>query len=414
MAKATARAAKKASSRKPAPRRAAGSASTKRGARVLLMVATKKGAWFLRSDPGRRTWDLKGPHFLGNVVNHAVLDPRDGRTLLMAVRTGHLGPTVFRSSDLGKTWKEAAKPPAFAKAPAGPDGAAGAPTAKEARAVKATFWLTPGHPSRPGQWWAGTTPHGLFTSRDGGVTWEESTGFSEAWKGWSAVPGRIEEVPEGAITHSVIVDPRDPEHLYVGLSTGGLFESTDEGATWRPLNRGVAADFLPEKNPEFGHDPHCVVIHPDMPDRLWQQNHCGIYRLERPGVEWERIGKNTPKAVGDIGFPIVLHPRDTDTAWVLPMDGTTVWPRTSVGGKPALYVTRDAGRSWRRQDAGLPARAWLTVKRQSLAADAADPLGLYFGTTSGEVWASRSEGDAWRRIAEHLPHVLAVTAVTGA
>src|SRR5439155_432834 len=232
-------------------------------------------------------------------------------------------------------------------------------------------WLTPGHPSRPGQWWAGTTPHGLFTSRDGGVTWEESTGFSEAWKGWSAVPGRIEEVPEGAITHSVIVDPRDPEHLYVGLSTGGLFESTDEGATWRPLNRGVAADFLPEKNPEFGHDPHCVVIHPDMPDRLWQQNHCGIYRLERPGVEWERIGKNMPKAVGDIGFPIVLHPRDTDTAWVLPMDGTTVWPRTSVGGKPALYVTRDAGRSWRRQDAGLPARAWLTVKRQGLAADAA-------------------------------------------
>jgi photosystem II stability/assembly factor-like uncharacterized protein len=212
----------------------------------------------------------------------------------------------------------------------------------------------------------------------------------------------------------VIVDPRDPAHLYVGLSQGGFFESADEGSTWRPLNRGVAADFLPEKNPEFGHDPHCVAIHPDMPDRLWQQNHCGIYRLERPGIEWVRIGNNMPKAVGDIGFPIVLDPRDTDAAWVLPMDGTSVWPRTSVGGKPALYVTRDAGRSWRRQDAGLPARAWWTVKRQALAADAAEPLGLYFGTTSGEVWASRSEGEAWRRVAEHLPHILAVTAVTGA
>ena len=378
-------------------------AARKKGPRVLLMVATKKGAWYLRSGAGRATWDLKGPDFLGNVVNHAVMDPRDRKTFLMAVKTGHLGPTIFRSTDHGKTWKEAKQPPAFPKVPEGDTSG---------RTVKATFWLTPGAASRPGQWWAGTTPHGLFSSMDGGVTWAECKGFTEAWKGWAAVPGRVEEVPDGAITHSVLVDERDPKHLYVGLSQGGVFESTDEGATWRALNRGVAADFLPEKDPEFGHDPHCLAVHPSKPDRVWQQNHCGIYRLERPGIVWDRIGNNMPKAIGDVGFSIVLHPRDTDTAWVLPMDGTSVWPRTSVGGKPCLYVTRDAGKRWHRQDAGLPPRAWWTVKRQSLAVDAADPAGLYFGTTSGEVWASKNEGQSWRRIAEHLPHVLAVTAVT--
>ena len=387
---------------KAAPRTARRTAPT--SARLTLMVATKKGAFFLRSDAGRRTWKRGPAPFFGQVVNHLVLDPRDGRTLLAGVRTGHLGPTVFRSLDGGRTWAEAKHPPAFAK-PEG-DGAA--------RTVKAAFWLTPGHDTRPGEWWAGTVPHGLFRTRDGGVTWEECAGFTAAWRGWSKVPGRVDDVPDGAITHSVIVDPRDPAHLYVGLSTGGFFESLDEGATWTPLNRGVEASFLPEKNPEFGHDPHCAVLHPLAPDRLWQQNHCGLYRLDRPGETWDRIGRNLPKPIGDVGFPIVLHPRDIATAWVVPMDGRDVWPRTSVDGRPAVYRTKDLGRTWRRQDAGFPRReAWWTVKRQALAADRGDPVGLYLGTTSGSVWASRDEGATWREIARDLPHVLAVTVAAG-
>ncbi len=160
--------------------------------------------------------------------------------------------------------------------------------------------------------------------------------------------------PGGELLHSVIVDPRDPKHLYLGISIGGVFESTDGGRDWAPLNDGVAADFLPDPNVPFGHDPHSVVLHPAQPDRLYQQNHCGIYRIDRPARRWTRIGEAMPRKIGDIGFPIVLDPVDPDTAWVFPMDGTTVWPRTSVGGKPAVYVTRDAGRSWRRQDRGLP------------------------------------------------------------
>ena len=190
-----------------------------------------------------------------------------------------------------------------------------------------------------------------------------------------------------------------------------MLESTDGGVDWRPLNGGVLVNFAPDPYPEYGQDPHCVRLHPLAPDVLYQQNHCGIYRLERPGERWERIGDNMPREVGDIGFPIVLHPRDPRTAWVFPMDGTEVWPRTSPGGKPAVYATRDAGKSWQRLDSGLPReQAWLTVRRQSMTADARDPVGLYFGTTSGEVWASADEGASWRSIARHLPLVHAVEA----
>jgi hypothetical protein len=159
------------------------------------------------------------------------------------------------------------------------------------------------------------------------------------------------------------------------------------------------------------HDPHCVQMCPSNPDRLYQQNHCGIYRLDRPSQEWKRIGKNMPKQVGDVGFPMVLHPRDADTAWVFPMDGQTVWPRTSPDGKPAAYVTRNGGKTWQRLDSGLPkSQAWWTVKRQAMTADAQDPVGLYLGTTSGELWMSHDEGRRWTCIARHLPEIYAVEA----
>ncbi|MGH8260208.1 MAG: glycosyl hydrolase, partial [Steroidobacteraceae bacterium] len=177
-----------------------------------------------------------------------------------------------------------------------------------------------------------------------------------------------------------------------------------------PLNEGCAADFMPDPAAPFGHDPHCVVQHPRAPDRLYQQNHCGIYRLDRPERRWVRIGSAMPKRIGDIGFPIVAHPAQADTAWVLPMDGQTVWPRTSIDGKPAVYRTRDGGRTWRRLDRGLPERsAWLTVLRQAMCADRRERVGLYFGTTGGDVWAGANEGERWRCIARHLPEIYSVT-----
>jgi photosystem II stability/assembly factor-like uncharacterized protein len=371
-----------------------------RGA-VLLLVATRKGAFTLKSDAARKQWKLAGPHLLGNIVNHMVLDPRDGRTLLMAARTGHLGPTIFRSTDFGKTWKEAEKPPAFPKAPAGQPG----------EAVRFTFYLAPGHASEPKVWYAGTCRPALFRSEDGGNTWESVKGFNEHPMRVTWLGGLQDEPPGGATLHSINLDPRDANHIYFGISTGGVFESADKGATWTPLNKGCAADFIPTPDPEYGHDPHDMHLHPLMPDRLYQQNHCGIYRMERGEGKWIRIGDNMPKKVGDVGFPLALHPHDPDTVWVFPMDGTTVWPRTNVAGKPAAFVTRNAGKTWKKQNDGLPSeQAWFNVKRQALATDKHHPVGVYFGTTNGAVWASRDEGETWQCLVSDLPEVFAVEA----
>ncbi|MHB1844676.1 MAG: WD40/YVTN/BNR-like repeat-containing protein [Deltaproteobacteria bacterium] len=365
---------------------------------LTLLVGTRKGAFLLRGTRGRNEFRIEGPHFLGSVVHQLALDPRDGRTLLCAARTGHLGPTIFRSIDFGVTWSEARRPPAFPK------------TMETAgRAVDHVFWLTPGHVSEPRLWYAGSSPQGLFRSEDAGETWESVAGFNDHPMYGKWVGGGQDGTPDGPKLHSILVDPRDARHLYLGMSSGGIFESTDRGASWRPLNEGVAADFLPDPTAKFGHDPHCVAMHPRHPDRLYHQNHCGIYRLDRPSERWDRIGRSMPPEVGDIGFPMVLHPRDPDVAWVFPMDGTSVWPRVSPGGRPAAYRTRNGGGSWERQDVGLPQeQGWFTVKRQAMAADDCDPVGLYFGTTGGEIWASSDEGGRWRPIARHLPHVYSV------
>lgn len=372
-------------------------AKKSKSAGVAVLVGTRKGAFILRSDAARRKWSLAGPHFLGSIVHHLVLDPRDGKTLLAAVRSGHLGPTLQRSTDGGRSWTEAKRPPAFPKVPEGQKGLV----------LDHTFWLTPGHASEKGTWYAGTSPQGLFRSEDGGMTWDPVSGFNDHpdYRKWVGTEQDL--TPDGGKMHSVLVDPRDASHLYLGLSGGGFFESKDAGASWVRLNKGCDRVF-PVADPDEGHDPHCVSFSAD-PDRLYMQNHCGIYRLDRPSDTWSRIGKKMPKAVGDVGFPMTVHPRDPETCWVFPMDGSDVWPRVSPGGKPAVYRTRNGGRSWERQDKGLPKeQAWYTVKRQAMCADARTPVGLYFGTTSGELWASADEGKTWRCLAAHLPHIYSV------
>jgi len=374
--------------------------TTGSAASVRLLVATRKGAWLFHGDGDRRSWRVDGPHFLGHVISHMVLDPRDARTLLAAAKTGHLGPTVFRSTDLGRSWKEASRPPAFARTA---DGGG--------RAVDHTFWLTPCHANEPGTWYAGTSPQGLFRSEDGGDTWAPFSCINDdpqylRWMG-TAQDG----TPDGPKLHSILVDPRDPAHLYFAMSGGGVHESVDGGQTFAPLIDGLATvEGFDPADPMF-HDPHCVRMCPGDPDRLYQQNHCGIYRLDRPTHEWVHVGASIPGDVGDIGFPMVVHPQDPDCAWVMPMDGSTVWPRTSPNGAPAVYRTRDAGACWQRLDAGLPGnQAWWTVKRQAMTADALDPVGLYFGTTSGELWMSGDEGESWTCVARHLPEIYAVEA----
>ena len=372
-------------------------------AKTELLIGTRKGAWVMTDDGRRGEWRLEGPDYLGQIVNHYVADPRDPKVRLIAAKTGHLGPTVFRSLDGGKTYKEASRPPAFPKAAESATG----------RAVSHTFWLQPGHAGEPHVWWAGTSPPGLFVSEDDGATWDSVAGFNDhpMYDKW--VPADS-GTPDGPLLNQILIDPRDPAHMYLATSTGGVFESADRANTWAPLNENVRCDYLPDPYPEVGQDAHQIALAPTNPDRIWQQNHCGIYRLDRPATRWDRIGNAMPKEVGDIGFTIVPHPRDADTAWVFPMDGTDVWPRTSPGGRPAVYKTADNGASWTRQDAGFPtAQGWFTVKRQAFVADQASPLGLYLGATNGEVWASADEGASWRVIARHLPEIYSVAVAPG-
>ncbi len=382
------------------PVSAASPASPASAKGLVVMVATRKGAWLFHGDAKRKAWAADGPHFLGHNISHVQLDPRDGRTLLAAAKTGHLGPTIFRSTDLGRTWKEARQPPAFAKPAAG-----GLP----GRSVDHTFWLTPGHASERDTWYAGTSPQGLFRSEDGGASWTPlpSVNDDALLREWM---GSVQDgTPDGPKLHSVIVDPRDPSHLCFAMSGGGVHESRDAGQSWSTLIEGMEVVEGFDAATVTFHDPHCVRLCPSNPDRLYQQNHCGIYRLDRPGKTWQRIGRKMPKRVGDIGFPMVVHPRNADTAWVFPMDGTSVWPRTSPDGRPAAYVTRNAGRTWQRLDQGLPeSQAWWTCKRQAMTVDTQAAPALYLGTTSGELWIGRDEGARWSNIARHLPEIYAV------
>lgn len=375
--------------------------------RLVILVATRKGAWLFVGDARRETWTADGPHFLGHNISHLQLDPRDGRTLLAAAKTGHLGPTIFRSTDLGKSWLEAQQPPAFAKPS----------NDLPARSVDHSFWLSPGHASEPGSWYAGTSPQGLFKSEDGGVSWVPLPGVNDnaQLRAWM---GTVQDgTPDGPKLHSIIVDPRDPAHLYFGMSGGGVHESHDGGQTWATLIKGmqVVGGFDPS-DVSF-HDPHCLRLCPSNPDRLYQQNHCGIYRMDRSGDPagdvWDRIGEKMPESVGDIGFPMVVHPTDADTAWVFPMDGSDVWPRTAPDGRPAAYITRDAGSTWQRLDQGLPqSQAWWTLKRQAMTVDTQPAPALYLGTTSGELWIGHEEGARWTNIARHLPEIYAVEVAT--
>ena len=377
---------------------AAQSKSVRPAKGTAILVGTRKGAWIFHGDAARRRWRVDGPHFLGHIIHHLVLDPRDGKTLLAAAKTGHLGPTIFRSTDAGRSWKESSRPPAFTKKSDG-----------SGRAVDHTFWLTPSTTGEPGVWYAGTSPQGLFRSEDGGQTWSSASPINDdpQYIRWM---GTVQDgTPDGPKLHSVIIDPRDPKHIYFGMSGGGVHESTDGGQTFSLLIDGLeVVGGFDRADPTF-HDPHCIRMCPSNPDRLYQQNHCGIYRLDRPSGTWRRIGKSMPKKTGDVGFTMVVHPRDDATAWVLPMDGTDVWPRTSPGGSPSVYVTRNGGKTWRRQDEGLPeSQAWWTIKRQAMCADTGNPVGLYFGTTSGELWSSRDEGAKWKCLARHLPEIYAV------
>jgi photosystem II stability/assembly factor-like uncharacterized protein len=321
----------------------------------------------------------EGPLLAGWGVYHATVDARDG-TLYTAANHTVYGPTVQRSSDRGRTWKRSQK--------------IGLPE-ESGLTLNATWHIEPGRPDEPGTLFLGGDPGVLFRSDDGGESWQPNRGILEHPTRERWMPGA-----GGMTLHSIQLDPRDLRRMYVGITSAGVFRTDDGGDSWIPRNKDVAADYLGDPYAEVGQCPHKLLLHPARPDRLWQQNHCGVYVSDDRGDSWDRLdGNGLPSS---FGFPILLDPGDPDVAYVIPETGFEY--HYSPGGRLAVYRTRDRGRTWESMGDGLPDRAWAAVLREASTSDAES---LYFGTQSGSFFAL-TEGDTWVEAVRHLPPILSV------
>jgi photosystem II stability/assembly factor-like uncharacterized protein len=357
----------------------------------MILAGTRKGLFLLEGDAGRRSWTVDEPSLEGWEVFHAVQDPRDG-SLYAAANNPVYGASVQRSTDGGKTWTRS-------------EGL-GLPEDGELKLEK-TWHVEPGRDSEPGRVWLGAAPGVLFRTDDSGESWEVVDGVlnhptRERWN-----PGA-----GGMCTHSIQLDPADDNRMYIGISAAGVFRSEDGGESWTPANKGTRADFDPENQyPEVGQCVHKVLLHPAREGRLWQQNHCGVYRSDDHGESWETLDTNgLPSA---FGFPIGLHHQKPDTAFVIPEDYASVGKvggenRVTTGGRLGVYRTDDGGKSWELASNGLPEQAWVEVLREGMASDQQDPAGIYFGTKSGSIFVTTNEGDEWVEGARHLPAILSV------
>ena len=352
---------------------------------VRVLVGTRKGLFVLVSGDERREWTIEGPHLEGWDVFHAVLDPRDG-AIYAATNNFVYGATVHRSTDLGATWTRSDE--------------IGLPESSGVKLEK-TWHVEPGREGEDGRLWLGGAPGVLFRSDDSGATWEvvDSLLHHETRDRWQPGAG-------GMCCHSVQLDPSAPERMYVGISAAGVFRSEDGGESWTPANQGTAAEFMPDPYPLVGQCVHKLLLHPQKPDRLWQQNHCGVYRSDDRGQSWERLdGNGLPSG---FGFPLALDPRDPDTAYVVPEHGAE--NRVTVDGRLGIYRTRDGGESWELATNGLPEPAWASVMREGFSFDRLDPFGIYLGTQSGSIFASADGGESWSEAASQLPTILSVEA----
>jgi photosystem II stability/assembly factor-like uncharacterized protein len=351
--------------------------------KTLLLVGTRKGCFLLEGDGDRRHWTVRGPYCESWPVYHAIHDPESGTIYAAATSAWH-GAGIWRSHDLGTTWEVSSEGLSYE------DG--------DGLKLSKVSGLTAAHE----RLLAGGEAAGIFESRDGGRTWSLRSTLDDQ-------PGRDDwndpdKQPPGHLgLPAILPHPGDPTRFWVIVQGYGIFETTDDAGTWSPRNRGLRADW-PLENPEIGYCVHKLVMSPADFDRLYQQNHCGMHRSDDGGRSWTEITEGLPT---DFGFAAAAHPHDRDTFYVVPLDPGH--GRTMPEGRASVWRTRDAGESWQRLDRGLPQRnAYLGVLREGMAIDAEDSPGVYFGTSTGQLFASTDEGESWDEIASYLPGITSV------
>jgi hypothetical protein len=367
--------------------------------KVRVLVGTRKGAFILTSDAGRTSWDVSGPHFPGWEIYHVKGSPVEPNRLYASQSSGWFGQVVQRSDDGGATWAPAGNAFVYDGVPGTHQWYDGTPHPW----AFARVWHFEPSLSDPETVYAGVEDAALFRSTDGGATWHELAGLREHGTGPSWQPGA-----GGMCLHTILLDPTNSARIFVAISAAGAFRTDDAGATWRPINRGLKSNGIPDPDAEVGHCVHRLAMHPSRPQRLYMQKHWDVMRSDDAGEHWTEVSGNLPT---DFGFAIDVHAHEPDTIYVVPIKSDA--EHFPLDGALRVYRSRTAGDEWEALTNGLPQRdCYVNVLRDAMSIDTLDPCGVYFGTTGGQVYASPDGGDTWTAIVHDLPAVLSVEVQT--
>ena len=366
---------------------------------VRVLVGTRKGAFVLTGDARREGWDVNGPLFAGWEMYHVTGSPADPDRLYASQSTSWFGQLIQRSDDGGKTWEPVGNRFEYDGVPGTHQWYDGTPHPWEFARV----WHLEPSRTDPDTVYAGVEDAALFRSVDGGREWQELPGLRGHGSGSRWQPGA-----GGMCLHTILLDPVDQRRMFAAISAAGVFRTDDGGATWRPVNRGLVSEGIPDPDAEVGHCVHRIAMHSSRPEVLFMQKHWDVMRSDDAGESWHEVSGNLPS---DFGFPIAVHPHEPDTVYVVPIKSDS--EHFPPEGRLRVYRSRMGGNEWEALTEGLPqSNCYVNVLRDAMAVDSLDPCGVYFGTTGGQVYASADAGDSWTAIVRDLPPVLSVEVQT--
>jgi hypothetical protein len=365
---------------------------------VRVLVGTRKGAFVLTSDAKRARWDVSGPYFGGWEIYHLKGSPADPHRLYASQSSGWFGQQIQRSNDGGQTWEPVGNQFVYDGVPGTHQWYDGTPHPWEFKRV----WHLEPSLTDPDTVYAGVEDAALFHSTDGGQTWQELPELR-------GVQGHLWQPGAGGMcVHTIVLDPSKPERIFVAISAAGAFRTDDAGTSWRPMNRGLRSEGIPNPHAEVGHCVHRIALHPSRPSVLFMQKHWDVMRSDDASESWHEVSGNLPT---DFGFPIEVHAHEPDTIYVVPI--TSDAEHYPPEGKLRVYRSRTGGNEWEALTQGLPQRdCYVNVLRAAMAVDTLEPCGLYFGTTGGQVYGSADAGESWSPIVRDLPPVLSVEVQT--